>query len=506
MFQIDRPIDVFLDELHTRFIRCRPRVLVVTDGALSAGGGPFGLSHFIDVIGATSVHGMTPEVVARDRNEGGTDGAFDDLTIGRFDALFLFGIRGETSALTNPAWTRIARFMEAGGGVFATGDHEDLGAGMSGALPRVRAMRFWASTETPDVRDNTRLTTNLPGSDRRYEFADQADAHPQRLYANFAVGSDVPVLAPPVPTSARNPHPLVRMSDGSALDVYPDHPHEGECRLPDDLTTTFDLDGEARAEWPGNGPFVAFGPRPRAVAYTMSAGNGFDGSGGPKTAVTPRSFISIAAYNGHVAGVGRVVTDATWHHYVNINLDGMRPGEVPNPDMRRIERFWSNLVTWLMPRRVRICLWPWRVLDIVFRHPIAEEIRLPDPDDVRGLEELGALVAVALDDGPGSVGSDIVADALALVTNPPGADDDARYDPASATSIGHALLGATVVDIADHLDDVEPDEERFDGVVRERAERIGVQIADRRRAELEDLLDRASRTERVFRTPICAAP
>ena len=101
-------------------------------------------------------------------------------------------------------------------------------------------------------------------------------------------------------TKVRLPHPLVRMADGSALDVYPDHAHEGECRIPTDFSTTFDLDGQTLAEWPNQSFFAR--PRPRAVASTMSFGNGFDSPG--KDADAPVAFISIAAYNGQAANVG----------------------------------------------------------------------------------------------------------------------------------------------------------------------------------------------------------
>ena len=37
----------------------------------------------------------------------------------------------------------IARFMQAGGGVFATGDHDSIGSIMCGHIPRVRVMRAW---------------------------------------------------------------------------------------------------------------------------------------------------------------------------------------------------------------------------------------------------------------------------------------------------------------------------------------------------------------------------
>lgn len=40
-----------------------------------------------------------------------------------------------------------------------------------------------------------------------------------------------------------NPHPLLQGGPLGPIEVFPDHPHEGECRVPSDLTTTFPLDG-----------------------------------------------------------------------------------------------------------------------------------------------------------------------------------------------------------------------------------------------------------------------
>ena len=41
----------------------------------------------------------------------------------------------------------IAAWMNAGGGVFATGDHALLGASMCHKIPRVRSMRKWTRAQ-----------------------------------------------------------------------------------------------------------------------------------------------------------------------------------------------------------------------------------------------------------------------------------------------------------------------------------------------------------------------
>ena len=479
-----------LEPIQSLFRECTPRLLVVTDGSLDGGTGGFGLSRFIATLQATTIHGMTPIVVHRMRQVAADpDGAFADLTISRFDVVFLFGFNTTASTLGAQALDRIKRFMQAGGGLFATGDHEDLGTGMCGQIPRVRAMRYWELSETPNAGDSTRLTTNLPGSDRIYEFNDQGDAAPQRLYANYAIGSDYRLLAPwpPSTNQVRAPHPLVRMLDGSALDVYPDHPHEGECRIPSDLSTTFPLDGADVAEWP-RGRWFGYA-RPRAVAYTMSAGNGFNS--GSKSAVEPRSFVSIAAYDGQVGPVGRVVTDATWHHYVNVNLNGMLVGGNPNADLARIQRFWSNMAVWLMPATARRCLLPWVIIKVLREHPIAEEIRIPIDVDlpIEELRTIGLAVAGAIDDEMGANGIDVMADVISAVMGtkrPEGIADDDLDLPTEDSSVDLAatVFGRYVVETVRAAADerLEHVDGQFDREIRRLAPPVVKEVVAHRRA------------------------
>ena len=62
------------------------------------------------------------------------------LDLNLFDEMWLFGVGGpgEASALTESELLVIAKFMDGGGGVFATGDHENLGVQLCGRIPRVQ--------------------------------------------------------------------------------------------------------------------------------------------------------------------------------------------------------------------------------------------------------------------------------------------------------------------------------------------------------------------------------
>ena len=525
------PIDEIIRVRDTRlwsiFKECTPKILIVTDGLNYDAAQGFGLTQFVSTLAGMTIHGMTPSIVLASRGSDPgatlTNFTFDDAANGvrksRYDMVFLFGIRGEGSPLSSGEVNAIARFMQEGGGVFATGDHEDLGAGMSMDVPRVRAMRYWRLNETPNVADPRRLTTNLPGSDGRFQFEDQSDVHPQRLYANYrteAGGIGVP-------------HPLLQIPtffwawplEPKAVDVFPDHPHEGECRIPSNLTTTFTLDGASVDEWPaatGGGGRVA----PEAAATTVSFGDGFPG----KEPVAPRSFIAIAGYDGHRAGVGRVVTDATWHHFVNINLDGTGAGggltglQAPlgtdTPELTKIRRYYKNIATWLMPTTVRRCLrFPW-IIEVLTKYPLAEELRPIPLREATGtdLHRMGTLLLGALSvDQPRFLLEDLLRDALEEAVGEAGSTrllaHGTRFGEISGREFATAALGAQLAATVDLVsercwDKLEPSIHHEAEAALTSAARTGVQRFDkeyrRRFSELEDavapVLKHASATSR----------
>ena len=77
-----------------------------------------------------------------------------------------------------------------------------------------------------------RNDTNHIGHDPGSQFSDQSDDVPQTL--------DLVLYSAPagVLRLAHYPHPILCGRNGR-IDVFPDHPHEGECRVPDDVTGAF---------------------------------------------------------------------------------------------------------------------------------------------------------------------------------------------------------------------------------------------------------------------------
>jgi hypothetical protein len=472
---------------------CTPRILIITDGLNFHPGRGFGLTQFADTLRNSQIHGMTPIVKTAARRRPALGGEVVDFAnyrlddpangvlISRYDVVFFFGFNTEDNGqLDADEVTAITRFMQAGGGVFATGDHEDLGTAQCRDIPRVNKMRFWLKSETPNVANTNRLSTNLPGDDTVFTFEDQSDAHAQRLYPNYRTGVSWLELVL-IMSKVRRPHALLQFGRSGVVNSFPDHPHEGECRVPTDLNTTFTLDGADVQEWPaaqgrlflGGGGRVA----PEAVAMTMSFGNGFDsGPTGPKDALVPRSFMAICAYNGHRANVGRVVTDATWHHFVNVNIDGTSSGRnglrnadgTDNTALVEIRHYYRNLATWLMPKNVRMCLRLPLIINELARFPLFEELRMPvlaeaTPQQLRAIGESVAegLQARMSSDAAQEMLLDVLQDSGIEDALEPLAQTDERISSDLVRGTAFAALGAVVIATTQQLETLR-DKEKVD--------------------------------------------
>lgn len=81
--------------------------------------------------------------------------------------MWLFAVESSFGpALDAPELRAISEFMDGGGGIFATGDHEDLGVAMCGAIPRVRSMRKW---HWPDPGPNGEPVAPSAGGPDRFD-------------------------------------------------------------------------------------------------------------------------------------------------------------------------------------------------------------------------------------------------------------------------------------------------------------------------------------------------
>ncbi|HEV7642352.1 MAG TPA: hypothetical protein VGO50_00295 [Pyrinomonadaceae bacterium] len=364
---------------------CGQRILVVTDGLSYDPNDGFGLTEFLSIIAATPA--WNPHVISTADRFGDPNatitGNFNfftaalPVTRANYDQLWLFGAE-RAVVISNAERRVIAQFMEDGGGVFATGDHENLGFAMCSNLPRVRGMREWSAIP---VGSETRLDTIVyPGKDVGFQFHDQSDNTPQKIFPHFTGTSPNFVV-----------HPVLRSPVG-VIDVMPDHPHESECLIPTVVNQTMAIDGKNFLEYPLN----VNGNRPLPVKVSTSVSGGRFLTDALKPPVIPRCFLGITAYDGDQARVGRIVCDSTWHHFININLNGKgnplyNPMDFvngknglydnfgnPTADYKQIKRYFQNMVKWLAPVNRRNCLILTDLLIERYRYPLREEL-LPEP-------------------------------------------------------------------------------------------------------------------------------
>jgi hypothetical protein len=388
------------------FLRsCRNRVLLVADGGLDFSEADFGLAFFVrtllDTPGRFVRHEITlghlaaassSQMMAGEARIAGrhTSFKFDDTTTftpDMYDVVMLFGIRSSyfgrgtasdgnpypTDRLADPELQALTEFMNGGGGLFATGDHGVLGRALSHALPRVRNMRLWESTSAQEADDQVsmdgpwRNDTNRGG-----QFDNQSDDVPQKISPKSYLGG---VVVP-----VRYPHPLLCGPEG-IIEVMPDHPHEGQCVEPDDTSLVL-TDGSR--EYP-DATDGGDRPLPEIISTNrVPAGNLASLSSGDKAATHAQEFGGICAYDGHRAGVGRVVTDATWHHFVNTNLKGGEGLSAPFDKgfltsqgagaLRAIRAYHRNLVVWASRAERIQCMNFALIWDVLFDGRVVEAV------------------------------------------------------------------------------------------------------------------------------------
>ena len=128
------------------------------------------------------------------------------------------------------------------------------------------------------------------------------------------------------------------------------------------------------------------------VAFAVSGGRSVL-NGVWKPPVKPRMFGVVSAYDGRSAQPypgksqrpGRIVCDSTWHHFVNINLDGTGSGRtglgtgsgagfVPSPALEKIYAYYRNIVSWLQPANRIWCRIFWDLVAVRMNAALLEEL------------------------------------------------------------------------------------------------------------------------------------
>ncbi len=293
---------------------------------------------------------------------------FDQHNLSQYDEIWLFGVAGpgETNTpMSDAELAALATFMDGGGGVFATGDHENLGVELNGRVPRVRSMRKWywpapgpnGEPAAPPALGSNRIETTQPGHGEpdpaSVFFDDQSDDIPQPITPRWYFERRSVLFG------WRYPHPLLCGPKGT-ITVLPDHMHEGEVITPWDLGASLTFAGKTFVEYPtvsGRQPapeIVAWG---RVLPETDTATEPAH-VGDPTDIANPRTFGVVGAYDGHGAGVGCVAVDSTWHHFFDINLigdpiapapknQGFRASLSGQAALADIESYYRNIAVWI---------------------------------------------------------------------------------------------------------------------------------------------------------------
>ena len=371
-----------LNEDITTLLRYPPatiKILIVADGSITFGASPIGftLLKVLEILNNTQ-HQDFPSyarfnVTTAHRNSDLSADIsgfnFSSGSLDEYDELWLFGINGGDyvaatdsyeTYLTSSELNVIGDFMENGGGVMAMGDHEDLGLGLCSSVPRVRNMRKWwfrgtippNQSKAPDRVDLTRNDTVQLVAGADPGSGGQSDVVPQPItlkpYYKPRLALYQPFISPYRRLYSKYPHPVLCGPLGP-IEVFPDHAHEGDCVMPQDETLNFPTSLGNKAEYPG-------GVRPEIIA------TGYNVVGRTKnghTITENRPFGLLGVYDGHDVpekNIGRVLVDATWHHWFDVNLQGIEAGaheddgSDDSDDWRQIQAFFRNCAIWLAPK------------------------------------------------------------------------------------------------------------------------------------------------------------
>lgn len=381
----------FIDRPYLRL--CNPvtiKILIVVDGSISFSKTGFGLGLVLDTlrepaynyarfeIEMATRNGTTPSENTNpgpydsrysgfrfDQNDGGTP------IIDKYDQIWLFGfapgndagpdanIESDYRKLSELELIRLTTWMNANqGGLLAMGDHDYLGATMCWKIPRIRNMRRWTNTQdvppiggmgNPDT--HLRHDTNQPRTPGQLAgteiipFSSQGDTKPQTIEVKrHAIGR-----GPLFWQQSYEPHPVLCSRKHGIIDILPDHPHEGWVYEDDEI------DPDAGYNWSEAGesasgddfPEVSgYREMPEVIAWAWTTPNPpYQLQKGP----SPRKkFGVIGVYNGHNANVGRVATDATWHHWFSENLVSMK-NDSTTTHYEKLQDYFRNVAVWLAP-------------------------------------------------------------------------------------------------------------------------------------------------------------
>lgn len=245
-------------------------------------------------------------VTARNRetDASGSDPVMTGLADSDIDQLWLFAL-DEGDGLTKDDCAGITAFRQRGGGILSARDHNDMGSSLC-TLGGIGAAHYFHSKQLdPDGTRNQRdddATLNVDWPN----YHSGANGNFQRIKATD--------------------HPLLRRADGSLIEYFPAHPHEGGVGAPDDSATVI------------------------ATGTSRSTG---------------RDFNVLVAFDhstdDHGNHCGRAIAESSFHHLVDYNWNPElecptfveeAPGEgwkLEPHKLEDIKQYAANAASWLKP-------------------------------------------------------------------------------------------------------------------------------------------------------------
>ena len=248
------------------------------------------------------------EVTARNReeDENGNDTVLSTLHESDFDELWLFAL-DTGDGMSKADCEGVTKFRQRGGGILTTRDHEDMGTSLCSVGGIGKAHYFNSKQNDPRDGRNQRDDTETKNID----------------YPNYHSGAngDFQKIKAVEPV-----HELLKRKDGTAIEYFPAHPHEGGVGVPDG-------DDSARVI---------------AKGTSQTTGNDFN---------LIVAFEKSEDKHGNLCG--RAVAESSFHHLVdyNWNVEMGCPSfleEAPGDGYKRqpqrlmdVKTYVENLAKWL---------------------------------------------------------------------------------------------------------------------------------------------------------------
>ena len=280
-----------------------------------------------------------------------------------FDELWLFGFYqitvdqdfnpdfggGRDNELDQTEVDALEDWMNSGG-ILISGDHSEfapggaatdpvetflcLGRALGHKVKRAGELRQWKGPFTNQASSSFNTLIRTAEHDERFEDL-QIDPLPQSIN-----------LLPFAPDGS--PHSIF-LGTKETIRILPDHAHEGQLVLPN------------LSNWPPESTPIPQKPKPKFVAM-----------GCDKRSCESHPVLTV--YNGDEAGIGRIIADSSWHHYLNKNLVGFDG----TPAIDLLKQLFHNIAFYLAPisKRQEMSREMFRFLA---RHPDVQEERGNSP-------------------------------------------------------------------------------------------------------------------------------